>query len=188
MVIDGGVEGELLAGVGAVVVELCSPDREGAEDLSVRGVVPPSVFQVREVSGVAAVKRNDLPLHLNAPGGVPAVGLKPPRAPTRHRLTGWLGRGLRFGHPSVFDGVGEAVTDELSGARRDPLPGSFGECVELRGVGLGQRDLDDAASHRARSWSGSARPLRSGWSVRRRRVIVGYGVSFASHRSARVCG
>jgi hypothetical protein len=24
--------------------------------------------------------------------------------------------------------------------------------------------------------------------VRRRRVIVGYGVSFASHRSARVCG
>jgi hypothetical protein len=50
-----GLEGELVSGVLAGVVELCSPCGECAECLDVSVAGPPLVFEVLEVVGVAAV-------------------------------------------------------------------------------------------------------------------------------------
>ena len=67
------LEGELLAGVLAGVVELCSPHGQRAQRLGLRVVFPPHVLERLKLHGVAAVQCDNGASHLLAPLAVAAV-------------------------------------------------------------------------------------------------------------------
>ena len=67
------LEGQLVAGVSAGVVEFCSPDGERAQRLGLRVVFPPHVLERLKLHGVAAVQCDNGASHLLAPLAVAAV-------------------------------------------------------------------------------------------------------------------
>jgi hypothetical protein len=110
------LEGELLAGVLARVVEFCSPYGQRAQCLGLRVVGPPLVLERFEVTGVAAVQCDDRAPHLLAPVGVAAVGLKPRRALAALAADEHRG-GSERADLAVLGGERNAVADDLPGER-----------------------------------------------------------------------